>query len=144
MRYARLSLGLVLCLLPAAGAAAADGRDFAGFWRLGEITELGEDVSVTVTLRIHNYLGADVVAANLMLEDSRRPGETLATFVDLVDIQDGGTARASDTVIVPRHEYEQWQQGARPRLRLEFRDAAGTTERRPVELAAILADEEEE
>lgn len=144
MRYAKLSLSLFFSLLTAVSAAAEDGRDFAGFWKLGDITELPEEVSMTLTVHIHNYSGAEVVAAALILEDSRLPGETLATFLEVVDIQDGGSARASDTIIVPRREYEQWQQGARPLLRLEFLDPAGTAERRAVELTSVLVDEEEQ
>jgi hypothetical protein len=144
MPYTKLSLSLFLSLLPIVWAAAADGRDFAGFCKLGEISDLGEEVSVPLTVRIHNYSDADVVAAEIILEDSLLPGEDLARFATVVDILDRESARASDTVTVPRREYEQWQQGASPQLRLQFTDSAGTTQRQPVELAPMLVDEEEE
>lgn len=144
MPYAKLSLSLSLSLLLAVWAAAADGRDFAGFCKLGEITDLGEEVSVPLTVRIHNYSGADVVGAEIILEGSLLPGEDLASFATIVDIPDRESARASHTFTVPLREYEQWQQGGSPQLRLQFTDSEGTTQRRPIELSPMLVDVEEE
>jgi len=143
IELAVLLVSATLLLLVAPAVPAKDGRDFAGFYKLGEITDLGDQVTVPLTLRVFNYSGADVIGAQIILED-RLLGEDLGSFAAIVDLRDRESARVSDTYTVPRREYEQWQEGAHPRLRLEFTDAAGTTQRAAVELAPLLVDEEEQ
>jgi hypothetical protein len=128
-------MSLFLTALSVVWTAAADGRDFAGFCKLGEITGLGDEVSVPLTVRIHNYSGADVTSGEIVLENSLLPGAELARFPTIVDIPDGESAPASGTFTVPLPMYEEWQQGGTPQLRLEFTDAEGTPQRRPIELS---------
>lgn len=132
----------VLGLLVALGAAAANGRDFAGFYQLGDIVDLGDQVSVPMNVQIYNYSGADVIAGQIVLEDSLPPGDDLGSFAAAVDIPDRGSVSASDTFTVPRAEYDRWQAGSSPRLRLDYTDAAGETHRAPVELVPMLVNEE--
>lgn len=135
-------LASLLLLASGPRTAAKDGRDFAGFYKLGDITDLGDQVSVPLTVRIHNYSDADVIGAKIILEDSLLPAEDLGTFAAIVDIRDRESARASEPFTVPRRLYDQWQEGVAPHLRLEFTDAAGTKQRAPVELGPMLVDEE--
>lgn len=136
-------LASLLLLASGPRTAAEDGRDFAGFYQVGEdVTDLGEDVRVTLTVRIHNYSGADVIGAKIILEDSLLPAEDLGTFAAIVDIRYRESARASEPFTVPLRLYDQWQEGVPPHLRLEFTDAAGTKQRAPVELGPMLVDEE--
>lgn len=143
MRQKNAGTLLLLILLGALALAAEDGRDFAGFYKVGEdVTDLGADIRVTLTVRIHNYSGADVIGAKIILEDSLLPGEDLGSFAAIVDIRDRESARASEPFTVPRRLYDEWQEGVPPHLRLEFTDASGPKQRAPVELAPMLVDEE--
>jgi hypothetical protein len=36
-------------------AAPGDGRDLAGFYAVSNVTDLGEEVRVTLSVRVHNY-----------------------------------------------------------------------------------------
>lgn len=145
MKLKAAVLSALVVLLAAGGLLAEQGRDFAGFYKLGEdVTDLGEEVRVTLTVRIFNYSDADVIGAKIVLEGSLLPGEDLGSFAAIVDIRDRESVRVSEPFTVPRREYEQWQEGGSPRLRLEFTDAAGTKQRAPVELAPMLVDPEEQ
>jgi hypothetical protein len=135
---------LLVTLVVPANVPAEDVRDFAGFYKVGEITDLGDQVTLPLTVRIFNYSGAEVIGARIILEDSLVPGEDRGSFAATVDLPDRESAAASDTFTVPRHEYEQWQEGAHPWLRLEFTDAAGTKQRAAVALAPMLIDEQEQ
>ncbi len=134
---------LCLLLLGAGLLSAEDGRDFAGFYMLGEITDLGDQVRVPLTVRVTNYSGADVVAATITLEDSLLPGQSYGTFLPPVDIRYQESARVSGSFVIPRREYEQWQSGPTPQLRIEFKNAAGQTVQRMIELTFMPLGEEE-
>ncbi len=116
---------LCLLLLGAGLLSAEDVRDFAGLYMIGEITDLGDQVRVSLTVRVTNYSGADVVAATITLEDSLLPGQSCGTFLRLV---------------IPRREYDQWQSGPTPQLRIEFKNGAGQTVQRMIELDAEQTD----
>ena len=134
---------LCLILLGASLLPAEDGRDFAGFYMLGEITDLGDQVRVPLTVRVTNYSGVDVVAATITLEDSLLLGQSYGTFLPPVDIRYRESARVSGFFVIPRREYERWQTGPTPQLRIEFKDATGQTVQRPVELFPMPFAEEE-
>lgn len=137
-----LLVAIALTILVPGRVLAADGRDFAGFYQTGEVTELGEHVEVELVVRVFNYSDADVLGASIVLEDSSLPGRALGSFLQTVDIRERESVRATSTFIIPRPEYERWQDGATPPLRLELADAAGTTRLAPIELAPMLFDGE--
>jgi len=130
-------------LLSAALAMPADGgRDFAGSYALSEVTDLGPEVRVTLTVRVHNYSDADVSDATITLEDSLFPDTSYGQF-EHVSIARGESVRLQDVFMVASSEYEVWQAGGAPHLRVRFRDAAGKDAERLIELAPGLREEEE-
>ncbi len=133
-----------LLLLVAVLVSAKDGRDFAGFYDAKEVTDLGEQVKVKLTVRVFNYSDADVWGATVTLEDSLLPGETLGTFALKADIRNRESAKLSDEFTIPRREFSQWQKGATPQLRIDYQDAERKQQRRMIELAPMLIDEEEQ
>lgn len=131
----------VLNLLVALGAPAENGRDFAGFYELGDAVDLGDQVAVHMTVRVYNYSGADVIDARIVLEDTLPMGDDLGSFAMTVDIPDYESVRATESFTVPRPEYDHWQAGEAPQLRLDYTDAAGNDHRAPVELMPMLVDD---
>jgi hypothetical protein len=61
LRIMAMVAGLVL-LAPINPGRATDGRDFAGFYEVSNVTDLGDTVRVTLTVRVRNYSDADVSA----------------------------------------------------------------------------------
>ena len=136
-------LAIVLAALVVCGlAAAGDGRDFAGSYALSDVTDLGPEMRLTLTLRVHNFSGADVPDATITLEDSLFPDTSYGRFEHVsIGLQD--SVRLREVFLVARSEYEVWQAGGTPHLRIQFRDAAGKTVERLIELAPGLMEEEE-
>lgn len=126
----------------AALAPAKDGRDFAGFYELTDVSELGDDYQLTFTARVFNYSDADVNNASLFLQDASEPGKTYATFTG-VYMHDRENVRLSSLVTVPRREYKSWLQGRSPALEIQFTDPSGKTVRRRVELMQMPVGEEQ-
>ncbi len=145
LSFSRAGFGILalVVLMAASLSPAKDGRDFAGFYELGEVTDLGEFVRVPLTVRVFNYSDADVVGAKITLEDSLLPGEDLGSFAQIVNIRDRESARVSDSFLVPRREYDRWQQGVPPHLRIEYKDANENQQRHMVGLVPMLVPEEE-
>ena len=66
-RNVRIPVALALCLALATVGylGAKDGRDFAGFYDISDVTDLGEEVKLTLTVRVFNYSGTDVFGAKI-------------------------------------------------------------------------------
>lgn len=135
------SLLLAVFVIPLL-AVQGDGRDFAGFYGVADVQDLGEDVSLTLKLRVFNYSGADVSDATLRLRGNLALEDTYGSFAE-VWIMTGESVRLEGTFVLPRHEYEQWEKGATPHLRIEFSDAAGRPTEQVVELGRMLLDQGE-
>ena len=121
-------------LVLAPGASADEGRDFSAFYDLGEATEMGDEVAVSVTLEIFNHSPADVHDANLILEDELLLDEQYGTaWAGFLGSHESVTASAE--LVVPLWVYEGWLDGLPPTVTIEFTDAAGDLERTFVELA---------
>ena len=131
-------VGLMLCV--ATAAQAVEGRDFAGFYEVRNVTELRETVSVTLVLEIFNYNGADVFNATLTLEDPLLLETPYATFSG-VSVTDGERVRLEGVATLPRHEYTYWQEGGTPTVRIAFSDEAGHPVEQMVELIPMLLTE---
>ena len=128
----------VLSLLP---VRAKDGRDFAGFYELSDVSESGSTCQLTFTVRVFNYSDADVNNATLVLQDPLVPRAVYATFTG-VEIRDRGNVRLSTQVTVPRREYESWLKGGSPALDVQYTSAEGKSLRRRVELSRMPVGEE--
>ncbi len=125
------SLLAALCASP---ALAADGRDFAGFYRYEKTADLPSGMKqVTLSLRLFNYSGADLTGAALVLENRLPLGATLGS-VGGVSIDDGADAVVSGSFTVPDAEFQRWRSGGAPQFVLEYFDDEGDKVQRPVEL----------
>ena len=125
-----------------AAALAVDGRDFAGFYEVGNVRELGDDVELTFSVRIYNYSDADVTAATVTVQDALDCRTSYMVFPD-VSLPDRNAVRLSSAFVMPRREYERWQAGASPLVFIEFVNGAGNRMPKYVELVQALGREEE-
>jgi len=143
-RMPRAGFGICLCLIALVGrvAAAKNGRDFAGYYRIQDATDAGAAVRLTLAVRVFNYTDGDINGATIWLEDSRSPSKAFGAFRD-VSIPQHGNAFLKSEFTVSQHEYARWGKRGAPKLAIEFEDTDGKRLRRPVELIAKTAQEEE-
>jgi hypothetical protein len=140
---------LVLCATCAAllltpfapPAQASGGRDFAGFYALANVANLGEQVRVTFSVRVFNYSDADVTSATLILEGHSLSGGPLATFYGIT-FTDKESVRLSQDITVPLAEYQHWHSAQHPLLLIKYQDSNGSAQRRSVELSRGPVGEE--
>ena len=115
---------------------AEDGRDFAGFYAVSDVT-LGDQVSLQFDIEVFNYSGADVADATVRLDDPSQTGVSYYMF-SLVSIPYRDFGRVSAYLTIPQSEYDSWQQGNLPTLGISFFDTAGNLIERPIEVAPFL------
>jgi len=133
---------LILALMWVSPGRAVDGRDFAGFYRVSNVIELGDTVRLTLTVRVFNYCDADVNAATITVQDSTDPATTYGAYAGSVSVRDHESVGLSAEFTISQQEYSGWQNAGTPALRIEYRDTAGNPVRRMVELAQGLLEEE--
>lgn len=110
-----------------------DGRDFSGFYQLSSVEDHEEEIWLTMDLEVFNHSDAAVHNAALVFEDSYRPGYEYGRIPDVYLESKGSIALTTD-LEVPRREYDGWQRGATPVVRIEFTDDEGNQVRSVVEL----------
>jgi hypothetical protein len=114
--------------------AAENGRDFAGTYSLSEESQSGDATTLTFSMQVFNYSGADVTNATVTLADSDQPGQAYATFTG-VSIASNGSVQLSSQATVPSAEVDRWQQGSSPAVTIQFTDGDGLSRSERVELA---------
>jgi len=134
-------MALVAWLVATPHGHAEDGRDFSGFYELSNITDLGDAVSVTLTLQVFNHGDADVYDVTLTVLTPAGPDSDIGTLSSPF-IGSSESVHLSGDLILPPEEYERWQRGIPPMPRIEFSNAAGNRGRNFVELAPVLLSEE--
>jgi len=128
------ALGFALLAWGVASLAFSNaGPDFAGFYEVSNPTDVDVDIRIRLATRVFNLSGADVVNATLTLQDTILPGKDYGSFQNVL-IRDRENVVLSADFIITRREYERWQAGGSPSLRIEYRDAAGNAVRKRVEL----------
>lgn len=125
--------GVVLLALLAMPLLAINGRDFAGTYSISNVSQSGDSYTLTFSAKVFNYSGEDVSNATISLQDSVLPGQMYATFQG-ISISNKGSATVSSSVLIPAREYQNWQQGASPRLTVQFIDLDGNNRLEAVEL----------
>jgi hypothetical protein len=133
-----LLLTILLGVIPALPLAGANNRDFAGTYSVSDASQSGDTWTLTFSAKVFNYSGADVSNATLRLVDPLLPNTVYATFTG-ISIPDRESAVVSSSVTIPAREYQSWQQGAPPRLTIEFTDASGAQRLETVELVQGVA-----
>jgi len=141
LRILALVAGLVL-LAPSNPGRATDGRDFAGFYALSNVADLGTDYRVTLAVRVFNYSDADVNDAIVTLQDSAVATSDYGAYPSPVSIADRESIQLSADFTISREEYDRWQEGRAPSLWIAYQGGEGTIVRHNVELIPGFVDEE--
>jgi len=113
------TLAATLTALP---AFAKDGRDFAGYYKISNAADSGNQVELTLTLQLYNYGDADLKQATVAVRASAPSHEVLATFTPVETWSKGGDVILTQIITVPRDEYDRWTHG-QPSITITYRDA---------------------
>ena len=126
---------VLLQLFAAAPVSAKDGRDFAGFYKVLQVTDQVDEVQVKLSLQVFNYSSANVTEATIALQSSL-PNPSF----------DGVALNVNEHKIVPplvgtfkvsESDYAAWMKGTRPPFVIEFTDASGKVHQEAIELTRI-------
>jgi hypothetical protein len=131
----------VVAVLAAPAAHAAESRDFAGFYNVVRSVEATDGYDVRLLARVYNFGAANVASATVTVADMSDPNVTHA-YLGTVSIDRGGSHRLTGDFMVPSAEYQRWQEGKTPVLRIDYVDAAGQTRRDVIELAWAFMEED--
>ena len=127
---------LLLALRP---LAAADGRDFAGSYRLTDIVDEGDTVLATLR-RVFNCSDADVADAMVVLDSRRVPEWTYWSFPPVSIVNRASVRRR--LVKIPRVEDNSWRHSSRPNPHVDTANADGRVLWRVVEVTRNVGGEE--
>lgn len=135
-RFVRASTRLLFILLLATIASfAKDGRDFAGYYSVGNVSQQGEKVQLTLNLQVFNYSDVDVKQAVIKLHESGAGLAVHGSFQPIKLLANQRDVKIRQQFLVPAHEYERWQNGTKPSLFIVYQDAAGHHWEHSIELS---------
>jgi hypothetical protein len=124
-----------LTTLFAGPAHAKDGRDFAGFYSLTNITEKGGQVELTVGFQLFNYSGAELQNAVVTVQSTAPGPDALATFAPIKLWPSGGDVFLSQRITIPRAQLARWSNRATPAVFIAPGGENGFAHRRPAQLS---------
>jgi hypothetical protein len=122
MRYLALAV-FAVCLLQT--ASAKRGRDVSGIYQFSSVTESSRGVHLTISLTLRNNSGADISDSGVILLTSEPDPSVLGTFSGMKVLHNYESVTMSQTFTVPKEEYEGWEKGRNPALRLLVEDSNG-------------------
>lgn len=125
---------LLAMLLSTVLGFATDGRDFAGYYNIADATEQGDQVQLTLRVRIFNHSSQDLRQALVVLHQPANPG-VLGVSKPIKLLPTLKDAKVNQQVLVPRHVYEQWQKGQAPEVSIVYVDEHGTRWEKSIQLA---------
>ena len=116
-------------------AFAEDGRDFSAIYDFKNVEVVDPThVSVTLVLRLQNHSGADVAAGQVSLRRGMNPSQSYGAFSTSVTVANRAVTKLTGTFVVDAEEYQLWQSGPSPMLRIDYGDGEGRPMLRPVEV----------
>jgi hypothetical protein len=119
-----LLLAFVLLLLPCA-SLAKDGRDFSGFYHIGNVATQGDQVAFTFQVHLFNHSDADLNHAVVTLRSAQHTLAPLAQFQAGKLWRNGGELKLAQAIVISKDEYERWQRGAQPTVMVVYHDGSG-------------------
>ena len=130
-----LIVAIATLLLGMGAADAKDGRDFAGFYSVTNVTNLNDQVRATVNLQLCNYSGADLKEAAVRLRETFPGTAVLGTYTPIQLWRNGSDAAFSLHVTVPRDEYQRWSTRRQPNVVVVYRDDQGREWQRAAQIS---------
>jgi len=116
---------LAVFLLGAVVAVAKDGRDFAGFYSLSDVTEAGDRVQVTLQLQLFNYSGMPLENVAVALNSAQPESAAIARFAPIKLWPSGKDIMLIRTITVPREMFDRWRGHTHPNIFITYHDSDG-------------------
>jgi hypothetical protein len=128
-----------LTLLLAAPPSQAQRRDFTGSYTISHVRPEADNVTLTLTLTVHNYSGADLRNAGVVLATPNHaiPGAQptpIAAFPLIKDFPFHTDITLRQTITIPATEYARWNTGESPNLEFLKPDGHQGTIYEPIDL----------
>jgi len=133
--FVRMAAIFAIFHFAALSAFAQDGREFAGYFSVGDVTHDGDFVHLTLNLQVFNYSSADIRQAVIKVHESGPGLAVHGSFRPIKLLSNKRDIKLRQQLTVPRHEYERWEMGIKPSLFMVYQDAAGHHWERSIELA---------
>ncbi|MEO8660369.1 MAG: hypothetical protein ABI693_18005 [Bryobacteraceae bacterium] len=131
---ARAASLLTIFLLGAAIAGAKDGRDFAGFYSLSDVTETGDRIQVTLQLQLFNYSGMPLENVAVALNSAQPESAAIARFAPIKLWPSGKDVMLIRTIMVPRAMFDRWRGHTHPNIFIGYHDSDGQALQQTVQL----------
>lgn len=135
---------LVISLSLAHSLAAQRMTNFAGAYMISNVVEDGDQVHLTLKLRLINPYNTDIKGGIVVILDSQPVPVLIGKIATISDLPRLGHITISNTFTVPAAEYDHWQHGHQPVFEFLVPDANGSIEAhiqaRPAETTAQLLD----
>lgn len=132
-RGCRLAAFVVVLAL-ASSAFASGGRDFAGYYAINHAQQVGDNVTLTLTLQIFNHSDADIKNATVALHHAQDTA-VQGSYAVIKSFPDQRDVRLSREFTVPVRDFERWKMGTPPILTVRYKDAHGTTWTKSIQLS---------
>ena len=123
---------LLLCL--ALAALAKDGRDFAGFYALGNVSEQGDKVEFTMTVQVFNYSDLGDIKAPVIALLEGGSHAKLGEFKAVKTMPAKHDVVVSGKFTVSKMEFQSWSKHGSPQVVVIYEDS-GRTLRQHVQLS---------
>lgn len=133
-RIAWTALAGLAVLFLTLNVSAKNGRDFAGVYSVSNVVDQGNQMLLTLHVRVHNNSAADVKQAVLTLREFG--GGPLGTFQPVKLWRNHGEVHLTQQFIVPKREFESWHKGTQPELMVVTHDQSGQRYDRFVQLSS--------
>jgi hypothetical protein len=116
-------------LLGTITATAKDGRDFAGVYGFTDVQEQGDNVHLTLHLRLFNNSEADIKGAVIVLMEGPTGVGLRGNFPTVKKMwRKSQDVKLSQQFTVPMREYRDWlRPPAQPNVVIIYQDAHGQT-----------------
>jgi len=120
------SIVVIVALMLASVPAALSAGEvlFTGFYDVEDPSSQDDDVCLTLTLVVRNPGNDAVSDVVITLEDPLGLDDSYGTLAT-ESISPGEIVTLSSEFLVPRREYDTWQEEGRPFLRIAYQDADG-------------------
>jgi hypothetical protein len=141
-RYTAWSLAVMGVLLAGALARAGLKYPVTGFYSFQRVTDLGDEVRVTLNMRLVNTSDEDFSEAKLVL-GSPRPWVHIRGTVPPLLLRPHSEDSFTEDFTLPSTEYERWRKGERPLLVMQFHRADGKVMKQLVRLVLRPATQEQ-
>ena len=118
-------------------AFAADGRDFAGYYALNNVSEVGDRVQLRMSVQLSNFSVGDLQSPVVALMHSG-PANTapIGSFPAIKQLKAGHDVILHQQFTLSKEEFQQWETSGRgPRIVVLFRDSSGGVVERGVQVS---------